>query len=177
MSYTRSKHQGRYQWHEVQDLVRELAQQLRQRHTVEPIESPPDDPPQIEPQQSSRILREENLRSQRGQQPAVIPAKHQNPSSTIDLNAFRQSWASREQIDQNSSFNEHSKSTPMSPERNRWTEIITIEDQSSPPIRTVHPHAKPMTLSPNPWEQLRDHFIQLREKRLALEKAQDNADG
>ena len=172
MTYTRSKHQGRYQWHEVQDLVRELAQQLKQRHTVEHTESQSNDL-QKKIQHSSRIRREEDLRTQHTHERTAPPIKHHQPSSKIDWTAFRTSWARRGQHDRSSPLDQHEKSIQEHSVSHRRNETISTEDQIVPPVGQMQPHSQTSSSQPNPWELLRDHFIQLREKRIALEKVQE----
>ena len=146
-------------------MVRELAQQLRRQHGVQPEQSQPTHSTE-KAQQHSRILREEELR----QQHAQYSVAHHVSSSTIDLPAFKRSWANRDQHEQEPTHYEYEKQPPAYSPNVCLTEIIPIENQESSPNKKRQLPTATQSSQTNPWEMLRDHFIHLREQRLALEK-------
>ena len=146
-------------------MVRELAEQLKRQHDVQLEQSQPTHSTE-KAQQHSRILREEELRRQHTQ----YSVAHHISSSTIDLSAFKRSWANRDQHEQEPTHHEPEKLPPVHSPNVRLTEIISIEDQESSPNKKRQQPTATQSLHTNPWEMLRDHFIHLREQRLALEK-------
>jgi hypothetical protein len=174
-----SKHQGRYQWHEVQKLVREIARRYHEQHhppsqnieiaedssSVTPINPPHE-------QVTSRVLREEAIRAQRAQMGLRQSSSYAH-SKVINLQAFREAWSNRDQqtseLKPNHEGNNADQKSDLESAR-RIDSSPKIEDtfvSTSPQkrFRSIHGSEQP-----NPWEMLRDHFIQLREKRLALDE-------
>ena len=123
-----------------------------------------------------------------------------NQQNKIDLNAFRKAWQRKQDqpqsspatatMDQPKQVIAENSQEPASKqqwdfEQQCWlSENALSQLQTKSPINTSHqlpppPDNYPKDLSKknpqsvNPWEMLRDHFIALRERRIALEKAAD----
>ena len=174
-----SKHQGRYQWHEVQKLVREIARHYHEQHqpssqNIETAEDSssvtPINPPHE--QVTSRVLREEAIRAQRAQMGLRQSSSYAH-SKVINLQAFREAWSNRDQQTSELKPNHEGDNADQKSdlESARWidsspkTEDTFVSTSPQKRFRSIHGSEQP-----NPWEMLRDHFIQLREKRLALDE-------
>ena len=184
MTSFKSKHQGHYQWSEVQALVRNFAEQLRQRHKTDI---------------SSSDLTQDSLSELVKTQPKKTPYSARQESEfshqrEIDLDSFRQAW----QIKQKRSINpqtgqaQETKNSISVQNQAHQKEDLTKTSNAQWDFEQNHLVAKPASSKvelgnrpvsadqavnipiSNPWEMLRDHFIALRERRLALEKASEN---
>ena len=173
MRSPKSKHQGRYQWSEVQTFARELAEHKSEHRDGNGT-------PNHGTTFISRIAREESLREERAaKDPRDETQAHKNLTyprgREIDLDSFRSAWSksraplkveresrkdemsstgSRRDLESGASLNEQKNSHIDDPRCQSCTEEMELSDES------------PIT---NPWEQLRDHFIGLREQRLSQE--------
>lgn len=203
MRSPKSKHQGRYQWSEIQDLVRVLAQRYN-RPQEEEIESSEGE------LMSTRVLREQSLRATR-------PLRERDSSrsiestitqdelaeariTAIDLNDFREAWKRSQggelspvelspvelspveslKID-SPAIGDHRPDHRRRPdlESPQWSDPSVRGDRAdqvdhakaSPSAR----EGRPSRSSESPWEQLRDHFIMLREARIRAESLTERA--
>lgn len=188
MASFKSKHQNQYQWQEVQDLVHNFAKQVRAKHEreqKETIQEPlfhQDTPDQEIP---SSILSPAQHTSQKSS--STIPPLPDDELK-IDLQRFREAWE-KQQVKQ------HEPETPesnhsVSPLAHSQTPSLVPWDfennrplpksentRKRPEIQATSQSSQPTkqgVQTGNPWEMLRDHFIALRERRIALEKQKNS---
>ena len=192
MASFKSKHQSHYQWSEVQELVRNFAEQLRQGQD---LDKRTEDAPQVLPQNYSKsqdsstthevlqsnqqhkidlnAFRKAWQRKQdRADQPQSSPAietidqPKQVIAETSRESASKQQWdfeqgcwLSAPPLSQRPSKESTSTSQHLTPSLDRNPKDLSKKNLLPQPV--------------NPWEMLRDHFIALRERRIALEKSAD----
>lgn len=184
MSSFKSKHQGHYQWSEVQALVRSFAERLRQRHKTDI---------------SSELTKDSlsgSMKTQKDTPPySARQGSEFSPQKEIDLDSFRKAWQQKQERSINPQTDKPQETTDsiarvqhQAPQKESLTKTsksqwdfeqnrlvpksalskVEHEDTSVSVDQSVN-----MPIS-NPWEMLRDHFIALRERRLALEKVSES---
>lgn len=186
MRSPKSRHQGRYQWSEVQSFARELAdrqsegdQESREAEGKETYRS--------------RIVREGSLREKHeGSLSSSYQRGEGKEPQKIDLKGLRASWQ-RAQQSREHELMEKKEPSESAVVQHRWDlesgELISEAISSAseevsrpcfgkefsqdvgvqePQVSTQKQEKKAQSLV-NPWEQLRDHFIKLRELRLRKE--------
>ena len=208
MRSPKSKHQGRYQWSEIQELVRVLAQRYDrpQEGDTESSEGK---------LMSTRVLREQSLRatrpirerdSSRPIETTITQDKRAEARMTaIDLNDFRDAWKRSQGVELSPVELPPVELPPVElpPAESSKTDSPAIGDHhldnrrrrdlespqwSDPSVKGDRPdqvnHAKfspsgrerrTSRSSESPWEQLRDHFIMLREARIRAESLTERA--
>ncbi len=198
MRSPKSKHQGRYQWSEIQELVRVLAQRYDRPQEGETESSEGE-------LMSTRVLREQSLRATRPlrERDSSRPIESQITQderaearmTAIDLNDFREAWKRSQGGELSPAELSPTKSSKLdspaigdhrSDHRRRadleslqWSDPLVRGDRAD---QVDHTKASPSARegrssrsSESPWEQLRDHFIMLREARIRAESLTERA--
>ena len=192
MRSPKSKHLGRYQWSEVQTFARELAErqsslEAETEHLAqaEPFSSRI---AREETLRNQRSLRE-TIRGQEAEKEQHLSKRVSTPQQKMNLDEFRAAWSRRRATMHASSHEAIEKERDAKGQniqhhhhrdlesgaliiKEGHTDFTTMtfderKEESSSQISTTNHEKGIASEEPsNPWEQLRDHFIGLRERRL-----------